>query len=87
MTRKLFLVILSLVVLASIAVYVLTRPPSKGMVLTGLVDADAVSVSSQIAVWYSNTAWSTPWLISGWYGVYAVSSSPRWRTASTTAGT
>jgi multidrug resistance efflux pump len=49
MTRKLFLVILSLVVLASIAVYIITRPPSKGMVLTGLVDADAVSVSSQIA--------------------------------------
>lgn len=49
MTRKLFLVILSLVVLASIAVYVLTRPSSKGMVLTGLVDGDAVSVSSQIA--------------------------------------
>ena len=44
-------------------------------------------VSSQIAVWYSNTACSTPWLISGWYGVYAVSSSPRCRTASTTAGT
>jgi HlyD family secretion protein len=49
MTRKLFLVILSLVVLASVAVYVLTRPSSKGMVLTGLVDGDAVSVSSQIA--------------------------------------
>ena len=25
-------------------------------------------VSSQIAVWYSKIAWSTPWLISGWYG-------------------
>jgi multidrug resistance efflux pump len=49
MTRKLFLVILSLVVVASIAVYIFTRPSSKGMVLTGLVDADAVSVSSQIA--------------------------------------
>ena len=49
MTRKLFLVILSLVVLASVAVYILTRPPSKGMILTGLVDADAVSVSSQIS--------------------------------------
>ena len=49
MTRKLFLVILSLVVLASVAVFVLTRPSSKGMVLTGLVDGDAVSVSSQIA--------------------------------------
>jgi hypothetical protein len=32
-------------------------------------------------------ACSTPWLISGWYGVYAVRSSPRWRIASTTAGT
>ena len=49
MTRKLFLVILGLVVLASIVVYLLTRPPSKGMVLTGLVDADEVAVSAQIA--------------------------------------
>jgi len=49
MTRKLFLVILGLVVVASVAVYVITRPPSKGMVLTGLVDADEVAVSSQIA--------------------------------------
>ncbi|TAM81482.1 MAG: HlyD family efflux transporter periplasmic adaptor subunit [Acidobacteria bacterium] len=49
MTRRLFIVILGLVVLASIAVYVITRPPSKGLVLTGLVDADSVSVSSQIA--------------------------------------
>jgi hypothetical protein len=23
-------------------------------------------VSSLISVWYSNRAWSTPWLISGW---------------------
>jgi hypothetical protein len=43
--------------------------------------------SSQIAVWYSKIAWSTPWLSSGWYGVYAVRNSPRWSTASTTAGT
>jgi len=49
MTRKLFLVILGLVVVASVVVYVITRPPSKGMVLTGLVDADEVTVSSQIA--------------------------------------
>ena len=49
MTRKIFLAILSLVVLASVAVFVLTRPTSKGMVLTGLVDGDSVSVSSQIA--------------------------------------
>ena len=49
MTRKLFLVILSLVVATSVAVYFITRPPSNGMVLTGLVDADEVTVSSQIA--------------------------------------
>lgn len=49
MTRKLFLVILGLVVVASIAVYVMTRPSSQGLVLTGLVDADAVTVSSQIS--------------------------------------
>jgi HlyD family secretion protein len=49
MTRKLFLVILLLVAAASVAVYVLTRPSASGMVLTGLVDADEVSVSSQIA--------------------------------------
>lgn len=49
MTRKLFLVILGIVIAASIAVYFLTRPPSKGMVLTGLVDANEVTVSSQIA--------------------------------------
>ena len=48
MTRKLFGVILCLVVLASVAVYLITRPPSKGLELTGLVDADEVSVSSQI---------------------------------------
>ena len=44
-------------------------------------------VSSQITVWYSKIACSTPWLISGWYGVYAVRNSPRWRTASAIAGT
>lgn len=49
MTRKLFLVILGLVVVASIAVYVVTRPSSQGLVLTGLVDADAVTVSAQIS--------------------------------------
>jgi HlyD family secretion protein len=37
------------VVVASVAVYWLTRPPAHGMVLTGLVDADEVAVSSQIA--------------------------------------
>ena len=25
--------------------------------------------SLQIMVWYSNMAWSVPWLTSGWYGV------------------
>jgi HlyD family secretion protein len=49
MTRKMFVVVVVLVVLASVAVYLITRPPSKGMVLTGLVDADEVSVSAQIA--------------------------------------
>ena len=49
MTRKLFLVILGLVVVASVVVFLVTRPPSQGMVLTGLVDADEVTVSSQIA--------------------------------------
>ena len=44
-------------------------------------------VSSQITVWYSKIAWSTPWLISGWYGVYAVRNSPRASIASTIAGT
>ena len=47
----------------------------------------SMPVSSQIAVWYSKIVCSTPWLISGWYGVYAVRNSPRWSTASTTAGT
>jgi multidrug resistance efflux pump len=49
MTRKVFLVILGLVVLASIAVFVVTRPSTQGLVLTGLVDADEVAVSAQIA--------------------------------------
>ena len=47
----------------------------------------SMPVSSQIAVWYSKIAWSTPWLISGWYGVYAVRNSPRPRKVSTIAGT
>src|SRR5918911_739886 len=46
-----------------------------------------IPVNSQIAVWYSKIACRTPWLISGWYGVYAVKNSPRASTASTTAGT
>ncbi len=44
-------------------------------------------VSSQMAVWYSKMACRTPWLSSGWYGVYAVRNSPRSRIVSTTAGT
>ena len=47
----------------------------------------SIPVSSQIAVWYSKIACSTPWLISGWYGVYAVRNSPRARNVSTIAGT
>ncbi len=49
MSRKLFLILLSLVVVASVAVYLLTRPSGAGMVLTGIVDADQVIVSSQVA--------------------------------------
>ena len=47
----------------------------------------SIPVSSQIAVWYSKIACRIPWLISGWYGVYAVRSSPRERNVSTIAGT
>ena len=47
----------------------------------------SIPVSSQIAVWYSKIACRTPWLISGWYGVYAVRNSPRRRIGSTIAGT
>ncbi|HVA00754.1 MAG TPA: efflux RND transporter periplasmic adaptor subunit [Terriglobia bacterium] len=49
MTRKLFLIILSLVVVASVVVYFLTRPSARGMVLTGIVDTDDVIVSSQVS--------------------------------------
>ncbi|HVB29439.1 MAG TPA: efflux RND transporter periplasmic adaptor subunit [Terriglobia bacterium] len=49
MTRKLFLIILSLVVAASVAVYFVTRPSARGMVLTGIVDTDDVIVSSQVS--------------------------------------
>ena len=47
----------------------------------------SIPVSSQTTVWYSKIAWRTPWLISGWYGVYAVRNSPRESTTSTTDGT
>ena len=49
MTRKLFLILLSLVVVASVVVYFLTRPGTRGMVLTGIVDTDEVIVSSQVS--------------------------------------
>ncbi len=49
MTRKLFLIVLFLVAAASVAVYWFTRPRVSGMVLTGIVDADQVVVSSQVA--------------------------------------
>jgi HlyD family secretion protein len=49
MSRKLFLILLSLVVVASVAVYFLTRPSAGGMVLTGIVDTDDVIVSSQVS--------------------------------------
>jgi HlyD family secretion protein len=49
MTRKLFMILLGLVVVASVAVYFVTRPSAGGMVLTGIVDADDVIVSSQVS--------------------------------------
>jgi HlyD family secretion protein len=49
MTRKLFLMVLALVIAASIVVYFMTRPNTTGMVLTGIVDTDEVTVSSQVA--------------------------------------
>ena len=36
--------------------------------------------------WYSQIAWSVPWLTSGWYGVYAVRNSPRSARTGTAAG-
>ena len=47
----------------------------------------SIPVSSQMTVWYSKIACSVPWLISGWYGVYAVRNSPRESTTSATDGT
>jgi HlyD family secretion protein len=49
MTRKLFFIVLVLVIAASVAVYFFTRPSARGMVLTGIVDTDQVTVSSQVA--------------------------------------
>ena len=36
------------------------------------VFAASIPVSSHIRLWYSHRAWRSPWLISGWYGVYDV---------------
>ncbi len=48
MSRKLFIVILALAVVASGVVYYVTRPASRGMVLTGIVDTDQIAISSQV---------------------------------------
>ncbi len=49
MTRKMFVVLMSVAALASAAVYFVTRSASQGMVLTGIVTTDQVIISSQIA--------------------------------------
>jgi HlyD family secretion protein len=49
MTRKMFIVLMSLAALGSVAVYFVTRNGSQGMVLTGIVTTDQVIASSQIA--------------------------------------
>ena len=66
-----------------------TKHASAATVVPSYPDAfdTSIPVSSQITVWYSKIACSTPWLISGWYGVYAVRNSPRESSTSTTAGT
>lgn len=48
MTRKLFIIVLALAAAASAVVYFVTRPGARGMVLTGVVDADMVEVASQV---------------------------------------
>jgi HlyD family secretion protein len=48
MTRKLFIVVLALAAVASAVVYFVTRPVARGMVLTGVVDADEIAVGSQV---------------------------------------
>ena len=40
--------------------------------------ATSMPVSFTTCVWNSNRTCSVPWLISGWYGVYAVRNSERW---------
>jgi HlyD family secretion protein len=49
MSRKVFGIILVLVIAASVAVFYFTRLRAKGIVLTGIVTTDEVIVSSQIA--------------------------------------
>jgi HlyD family secretion protein len=49
MTRKAFVIVLIGVVVASAAVFFLTRSRSRGMVLTGIVTTDQVIVSAQIS--------------------------------------
>ena len=49
MTRKMFVVLMSVAAVASAVVYFVTRSQSGGMVLTGIVTTDQVIVSSQIA--------------------------------------
>src|SRR5207247_7972636 len=51
------------------------------------VFAPSIPVSSQIRLWYSHRAWRSPWLSSGWYGVYEVQNSERDVIARTLAGT
>src|SRR4030066_595909 len=46
----------------------------------------SIPVSSVMNDWYSNSAWSIPWLISGWYGVYDVMNSERITIVFTAAG-
>ena len=47
MTRKMFIVLMTLAAVSSIAVYWFTRSSAQGMVLTGIVTTDQVIVSSQ----------------------------------------
>ncbi len=65
--------------------------PSTTAVDSSSIDAFAMSspVRSETIVWKLMSASSRPWLISGWYGVYAVyqlgfSSTLRWITAGVT---
>ena len=48
--------------------------------------ANSISVSSTMNDWNSNKDCNVPWLISGWYGVYAVTKPGRDARCGTTAG-